>query len=265
MPKKINFLVIDQSNERGTGTAPNKVNNVAVLPTVPGPNVRQRTLFGRSNSVLIAAGTPGTVSTSSVFSALKERVAAHTGWDIGIMNKAQGNTGMVDAWVGRDPVTGLLYEQGQAGYDPSGLINDAVGSAQLAADRGDENWIFAAGGGQNDIAAQRPTAQIIQAKAHVISRIAAVGPHKIFIGRGNRYIGSVNESEWNAPNGKIHLVADGVLAAFPGAYRAGDASASTDVNRCAADSQPLIHLNHVGVLWWAGLIFDDLLAQNVFK
>lgn len=250
MPRKICLVIgYGQSNERGTGVATNRINGATIDPNVPGPNVHYRSIFGQPESGLVTTGTPGSSSTSSMFSLLKEAIALETGWDVMLINRAQGGTGAVDAWVGWDAANTRLKAQGESGYDPSSYIDKLVGSVQLMASRGYEVWTITQGH-QNDVAVNRPVDKIIEASVHIQQRAIAAGASKVLVGRGNRYIGGSYEAEYN-PGGKIHQIADGVLASIPGAIAGADLSTNVDVNLCAKDSLPYIHLNHAGVCWAA--------------
>lgn len=262
MAKKVCLVIAyAQSVEKGPGTSPNKVNGVAVAPTVPGPNVRYTSIFGQPDvSLTSTSSPPGYIDTSSRFNLLREGIARETGWTVSLINRAVGNTGAVDSWVGWNG--SRIYNQGEAGYDPSSFIDKAVGSVQLAVSQGYEVWMYTAGH-QNDIAANRPVDQIIAASVHIQNRCKAAGASKVIVGRTMRYIGGSYEAEFN-PGGKIHQIADGVLAAIPGSIAGADLSVNLDTNLCVKDITPYIHPNHAGICWGAELEMNALKAAKLF-
>lgn len=259
-----------QSVARGSGTAPNKIavdpvdatKGVPVNPTTPRPNVRHQTMFGLPDVALGAlTPAPGASSTSSMFSLLKEAIAAHTGWEVAIINRAQGNTGAVDAWCGWDAANGRIKKPGETGYDPGQLIDKLAGSVALATGNGFK-VIMCTDGHNNDVAANRPVAQVIAASVHIQQRCKDAGASEVFVGRTARYIGGNYEAEFN-PGGRIHQIADGVLAAIPGSFPGGDLSDLTDTALYSWDDQPFIHPNHAGVQVGAERWFKAFLKSGL--
>ena len=124
--------------------------------------------------------------------------------------------------------------------------------------QGVEVWTITAGH-QQDLVVARPTDQIIAASAQIQIRAKEAGASKSFVGKTPRYIGGATVAEWYS-GGKIHLIADGVVAAVPGAFSGADLSANTDTSLYATDDLQYIHLNHAGVCWAAEQWMDTLIA-----
>lgn len=237
-----------QSNERGTGVAP-RLAGTAILNNDTANNVRHVSVFGQPNVSLTT--TAPYVEPCSMFQKLAEHMALETGWCVeAITSAAKGGTAATNNWCGWDATNNRALVQGEAGYDPSGHIAGFVAAVTAAVAQGYEVWTITAGHQQDVVNLARTAAQVIPASVHIQQRALAAGASKVIVGKTPRWIGSAKESEWNS-GGIIHQIADGVVAAIPGAIVGADLSVNTDTRLCATDDLQYVHLNHAGVCWAA--------------
>lgn len=258
MSKKLALVIgYGQSNERGTGVAP-RLAGTAILNSDVANNVRHQGIFGTPSQSLTT--TAPYVEPCSMFQKLAEAIAIRTGWTVSTHNFAKGGSSVTDSWCGWDAGNSRVKVFGDAGYDPNTYIAPMIAKITSLVAQGVEVWTFTAGH-QQDLVVARPVAQIISASAEIQTRSKAAGASKVFVGKTARYISGASESEWDA-GGKIHQIADGVVAAVPGAFVGADLSADTDTSLRATDDLQYIHLNHAGVCWAAEKWFDVLKAGS---
>lgn len=264
--KKIAIVVgYGQSNEIGTGVAPRYTGFFAA--TDPNNYVRHTPITGGQSVPFLVSGTPGSYNGCSIFQKLAEAIAAKTGWQVVVDNKAIGGTGVVDQWAGWDTGNGRVKRPGEVGYDPTAKIASVTTAVALWESRGYEVWTMTSGH-QNDLTANRSVTDIVQANIDIQNAAIASGASKVFVGKTIRYLGGATEAEWDA-GGKIQLVAAQTVSGIgPKAFVGGDLSANTDLRKLiadttvgsASDSQAHIHMNHAGVCWASKVWFDALIA-----
>lgn len=256
MNKKLALVIgYGQSNERGTGVAP-RLAGTAILNSDTANNVRHQSIFGSPNQSLTT--TAPYVEPCSIFQKLSEAIALRTGWTVSVYNYAKGGSSVTDSWCGWDAGNSRVKTLGDAGYDPNTYIAPMIAKITALVAQGNEVWTITAGH-QQDLVVARPVEQIIAASASIQLRAQVAGASKVFVGKTPRYIGGATVAEWDA-GGKIHLIADGVVAAVSGAFVGADLSANTDTSLCATDDLQYIHLNHAGVCWAAEKWLDVLKA-----
>lgn len=260
MTKKLALVIgYGQSNELGTGVAA-RLAGTAILNSDSANNVRHSSVFGLPRQSLTT--TAPYVQPASMFDLLKESIALQTGWAVQLFNFARGGTACTDNWCGWDSGNNRAKTVGESGYDPTGLIAATVAGVSDAVSAGYEVWTITQGH-QQDLTLGRTADQVVAASAHIQNRLVAAGASKVFIGKTPRFIGGATEAEWNA-GGKIHLIADGVVAAVPGAIVGADLTEATDLALKATDNLQYVHLNHAGGCWAARKWFKAMQAANVF-